>query len=52
MVSARTKPGLGISQNLTVETDEASRGNLLLVNIFLIIKTCNTMKNNRCLKGF
>ena len=25
---------------------------LLLVNIFLIIKTCNTMKNNRCLKGF
>ena len=25
---------------------------LLLVNIFLIIKTCNTMKSNRCLKGF
>ena len=26
MVSAKTKAGLGIPQNLTVKTDEASRG--------------------------
>ena len=49
MVSAKTKPGLGIPQNLTVETDEASRGNsFVFFKILSIVTTFSTMKNNIC----